>query len=200
MKAGTKRQRRGLRYPLTVAGLLLATGVALLTGSHYWQTSARQTNAAAESRLAQLEAHDRQFRETERLTADAQAAWTHYQDEGLSAKIDRVSWMEALHALRTAPGIAVTDFEFSPEMPTDAQRGSTATPLVSLIPLRIRAVVAHEERFIELLAALRKIGQVRLRTCSLSIADENHSTDGGDIQPLSLDVECQLVLIFMRSD
>lgn len=187
---------RPLLRPLSVAILLVAAGVALQAVSLQWYTEALQASTAAESRLAQLEARYRQVLKTNQATDDALASWTRYLHEELSTTPDRVGWIESIQSLAARPGLAVTDYEFSPDVALDERQQNAPPALIGLTPLRIRATVDHEEKFIELLAAIRKTGKATAQQCSLFAPD---ISDGKASQTQGLGMECRFMLVSLLS-
>jgi len=187
---------RPLLRPLSVAILLVATGMALQVATLQWYAEARQASTAAESRLAQLDARYQQVLKTNRMTDDALASWARYRHGELSTTPDRVGWIESIQSLAARPGLDVTDYEFSPDVARDERQRNAPPALIALTPLRIHATVDHEEKFIELLAAIRKTGKASVQQCSLA------SPDMGDVKPRQaqdLDVECRFMLVSLRS-
>lgn len=186
---------RPLLRPLFIAGMLVAAGAACLAISLQWHATARQTNTAAEARLSQLEARYQQSRETNRLTNEALKSWAHYLRAGLSTTPDRVGWIDSIQTLGALPGTAITDYELGPDVALNEPPGNTLPALIGLTPLHLQATVAHEERFIGLLEAIRKAGQVSIRQCSLATRKE-----GDDNTHLrSLEVDCRLVLVMLHA-
>lgn len=181
--------------PLILAGLMIAAGLIILTMSCRWRAEATQARITAESRLAQLETRCQQIRESNQLMQNALTSWDHHLRAGLSTTPDRIAWVEGLQALRSARGMTVTDYGFNPAATIDKQQENVPTPLISLTPLRVQASVAHEEKFIELLMTIRKMGKAALQKCSLAIPD--HGDDS--LQPQSLQADCQFLLISLRS-
>lgn len=181
-----------LQRPLSITCLLIAAGAAVLAMSLQWRTEALRANTAAESRLEQLEARYQQERETNQMTTSALASWAHYLREGLSTTPDRVGWIERIQNLAALSGIAITDYEFSPDIAVNEQQEKDApTALINLTPLRIRAAVDHEERFIELLSVIRKIGQANVQQCSLFTPDRGDA----ESRPQGLEAKCRFILV-----
>lgn len=191
MKPHAERFRPLLR-PLWLSGVFIAAGAAVLTASLQSRADARQASAAAESRLALLEARYQQSLETKRLTQDALTSWDQYLKGGLPPEPDRVFWIEGIQTLSTSPGIEVTDYEFSPAVALGEVRANMPPPLVKLMPLHIRARVAHEDKFIELLSTIKRIGRATVDECSLSFSEKEEAT----AHPLM--AECRFGVLFLQ--
>lgn len=192
MKPRAERFRPLLR-PLWISGVLVAAGVAVLTVSLQWRTDARQASAAAESRLAMLETRYQQSLETKRLTQDALTSWAQHLKSGFPPEPDRVFWIERIQALSTSPGIEITDYEFSPVVALGEVRANMPPPLVKQMPLHIRARVAHEDRFIELLSTIKKFGRATVEECSLSFSEKDEESAAR-----SLTTECRFGVLFLQ--
>lgn len=192
MRAHTARLRPLLR-PLWTSGLAIAAGAAALTASLQWHADAQQASSSAEARLAQLEARYQQTLETRRLTQDALASWAEYLKDGLPIESDRGVWVESLQTLASSPGIEITDYEFSPAVAFGQVRENMPQPLVKRAPLHIRARVTHEDKFIELLSAITKLGDATVEKCSLFFSEKGEQSTAH-----SLITECKFGLIFLQ--
>ena len=169
---------RLLRGPLLLAGILITAGVAALWTTHSLGKAATQAHEQATRQYNQATRQVMQARTDEGSLRATVERYEALARTGVVGPEDRLGWLEALDAARTAHDIATIRYEIQPQQAVDDDAPEGLRWMESR--MRLELGLRHAEALLHLLDSLRAVNSAVVvpERCTLTRASTHDGLDG----------------------
>ncbi|MGB0128318.1 MAG: hypothetical protein WBP72_11825, partial [Rhodocyclaceae bacterium] len=184
-------------WSLAVALVMIALGAATVYFAHNKAEEARQELQIARGKLGEIRTKLTRTRDEEAEIKDKIASFDRLVEAGIIGGEQRLQWVEAIKAIRTARGLYALQYEISPQRPLESALAPGPVSGYDFLSsrMRLRMDLLHEEDLFSFLDDLRGTVRAYVRPESCSMERLAAAPAEGHRMGAQLKTECAVDLI-----